>query len=176
MLSSLRQCCQQKISFWPCYQPLPGLFLDLSVRTPLASYGAIGQKKGWTPMASYRAEWDNKISMGFTLFLNMIHFDGELTFEAGSVSPVKLDSSTLRSDASKSLKSAGILSPILRWTMSPGTNSLAWYSRTLPSRRHIHVAGTWNFGDTTLAQCGKLHKTGLTISNDYVAKQKMTIQ
>ena len=59
MLSSLRQCCQQKISLWPCYQPLPGLFLDLFVRMPLASYGAFEQSQRWTPMASYGTEWVN---------------------------------------------------------------------------------------------------------------------
>ena len=63
VLSSLRQCCQQKISLWPCYQPLPGLFLDLFVRTPLASYGTIGQRQRWTPMASYRAEWVNTLQI-----------------------------------------------------------------------------------------------------------------
>ena len=44
MLSSLKQCCQQKIS--PDHvTSLPGVFLDLFVRTPLASFGTIGQKE-----------------------------------------------------------------------------------------------------------------------------------
>ena len=38
------------------FQPHPGLFLDFFVRTPLASYGAIGQKERWTPMVSYGGE------------------------------------------------------------------------------------------------------------------------
>ena len=29
------------------------------VRTPFASYGAIGQKERWMPMASHRADWVN---------------------------------------------------------------------------------------------------------------------
>ena len=50
--------------------PWPTVFLDLFVRTPLASYGAIGQKERWTPMASYRAEWVNSIaSESFNFFI-----------------------------------------------------------------------------------------------------------
>ena len=39
-----------------CYQPLPGLVLDLFVRTPLAYYGAVGQKERWTPMVPCGSE------------------------------------------------------------------------------------------------------------------------
>lgn len=50
---------------------------------------------------------------------------GAVLFLAGSVSPVKLLSSIVRSIASKSLKSAGTLSPTFNITISPGTSSLA---------------------------------------------------
>lgn len=46
-------------------------------------------------------------------------------FLAGSVSPVKLLSSMVRSMASNNRKSAGTLSPTFKITTSPGTNSLA---------------------------------------------------
>ena len=66
-LSSLRQYCQHKISLWPCYQPLPGLFLGFSVRTPLASYGAIGQKKRWMP----NCQWHLSELNGLTRIPNL---------------------------------------------------------------------------------------------------------
>ena len=40
----------------------PRPIFRLFVQTPLASYGAIGQKKRRTPLASYRAEWVKVLS------------------------------------------------------------------------------------------------------------------
>ena len=64
LLSRLKQCCQWPRSRRPCFQAYPGLFLDFFVRTPLASYGAIGQKERWTPMAFYGGKRGNPCSAG----------------------------------------------------------------------------------------------------------------
>ena len=42
----------------------------------------------------------------------------------------------------KSLRSAGTLSPIESWTMSPGTRYLANTSLGTPSRSTVHIGGS----------------------------------
>lgn len=60
---------------------------------------------------------------------------GAVFFVHGSVSPVKLLSSMVRSTDSKSRRSAGTLSPTFNRTISPGTSSLARNVSGVPSRR-----------------------------------------
>ncbi len=45
-------------------------------------------------------------------------------FSTGTDSPVKEASSTFKLDASTNLKSAGIISPVSKTTISPGTTAL----------------------------------------------------
>ncbi len=68
----------------------------------------------WSPVATF------SFSIGFPVF------------STGTDSPVKDASSIFRFTASTIRPSAGILSPVLRRTMSPGTSSLAGISSSLP--------------------------------------------
>lgn len=58
---------------------------------------------------------------------------GAVDFCAGSVSPVKLLSSIAKSIASNILISAGTLSPIFKYTISPGTKLRARNVSNRPS-------------------------------------------
>ena len=63
-------------------------------------------------------------------------------FRMGSGSPVRLLSSTVKSEQVTSLTSAGIQSPMARLTRSPGTRYLASKLSWRPSRTQTHTGGT----------------------------------
>lgn len=62
-----------------------------------------------------------------------------MSFLRALVSPVRLLSSISRSTAVMSLTSAGIRSPVLNVTISPGTSSFASVVIVLPSLRHAQL-------------------------------------